>query len=461
MNIVEKQDIVASLKSRPIGLAIGVTVIVALFAVSAWWALSPSYAPLYKNATEASQADILANLDRAHIPYRINTKDNAIEVSEERLGEARMKLAESGIPTRAGSGFELFDHADYGMSEFTQKINYQRALEGELARTIMGMREIRQARVHLTLKRTGIYLTAPEQPKASVVIQLRPEAVLDGRQARGIQELIASAVEGMTIENVVVMNEAGQLLNSGDLAGQMPDRLQLVSRVENELRTKAESLLQHTLGVDNGYVAVNVQMNFDKIKAVRERPLPVAGSEDGLVLREKELHTSSSDATDSGQVSGGEGRTQDTSETEYVVGKEHSEIEYAAGKLERVNVGVVLSTPVDGVSTTQIQELLTTSLGLNPARGDRISILYAAARISAPVRETTVPVKVTPTTVTPSIPVAFWWIVAGGLIFSLALLAFITRLRQSAVTPDTTPNLSGEDREALLADLRRWLKEPQ
>ena len=146
----------------------GVVLIIALLALSIWWVFRPSYVALYKDASEASQAEILAILSQRQVPYRINTKEGVIEVAAEEAATARMYLAQAGIPSRSSTGFELFDKADYGMSEFSQKINYQRALEGELARSIMSMSEVEYARVHLTFKKTSLAVRGMFSPEMTI-----------------------------------------------------------------------------------------------------------------------------------------------------------------------------------------------------------------------------------------------------------------------------------------------------
>jgi len=208
---MDNQRLMKAFAGRSAVFFAGLAMIGVLLVLAVWWVLRPSYVPLYKEATEASQADILATLSQWQVPYRINAKEGVIEVPEEKIGAARIHLAEAGIPTRAGVGFELFDKADYGMSEFSQKINYQRALEGELARSVMSINEVKFARVHLTLKKSGLYQSAEEQAKASVIVRLKPNAALNSKQVQGIQQLVASAVEGMTLEHVVVLDEEGPL----------------------------------------------------------------------------------------------------------------------------------------------------------------------------------------------------------------------------------------------------------
>lgn len=457
---METQDLFDVLRKRSTLFFLGLVAIVLLLVSASWWLLRPTYVPLYKEATEASQADILATLSQWQVPYQINAKEGVIEVPEDKLGAARIHLAEAGIPTRAGVGFELFDKADYGMSEFSQKINYQRALEGELARSVESISEVKYARVHLTLKKPGLYQGSDEQPKASVIVRLRPNATLNSKQVQGIQQLVASAVESMKLESVVVLDEEGRALSSGDGVAAMPERMQLATQVENDLQQKATQLLQRSFGAQGAQVSVRVLMNFDRVKSVRE--LPIVSATNPAVLREKELTSSS--GTAAGVANDGESkRNQNSREVEYVVGKEHAEIDHAVGSVERVSVGVVLGVPQPAQVMDEMQHLLEAALGLSAARGDRLVIVYmppnlagnsAAADMKAAPEQTLAPSVTTPG----NQPWLVWGLVVLAVALFVALLASWVRHPPRKLVPEATP-MAAADREQLLSDLRHWLKE--
>lgn len=443
----------------------GLAVIVVLFAAALWWLTRPTWAALYKDAGEANQAAILATLGQWQLPYRI--REGTIEVPEDTVAAARMHLADAGVPGRGSVGFELFDQADYGMSEFSQKINYQRALEGELARTLMGTAEVQHARVHLTFKKSGLYRQAEEPAKASVVLRLRPDAVLDGQRVRGVQQLVASAVEGMSVERVVVLNESGQLLSSGDGNAAQPEHLRMTAQVEQDLRRKAETLLTRSLGHNAAEVSVRVQMNFDRVKSVRE--LPVGGGKDAL-QRSREI-TSSESASGSSDSK----RSQSTRESDFMVGKERAEIEHASGRIERISAGVVLAAPQNEAGLKEMRNLLQATLGLDTARGDQLVIAYlprspaatATPSVATPAVQAA-PANVTsvassePTVVADAqAPWLRWGVSAGAGLLSLVLLGLWLSARQRARRPlaAAQPRLSSVEREQLLVDLRRWLAE--
>lgn len=454
---MDNQRLLKAFEGRSAVFFVGLVVIAMLLITTIWWVLRPSYIPLYKEATEASQADILATLSQWQVPYRINAKEGVIEVPEEKIGAARIHLAEAGIPTRASVGFELFDKADYGMSEFSQKINYQRALEGELARSVMSINEIKFARVHLTLKKSGLYPNAEEQAKASVIVRLKPSATLNGKQVQGIQQLVASAVEGIALEHVVVLDEEGRALSAGDGVAAMPERMQLASRIEAELQQKAAQILQHSFGSRGAQVSVRVLMNFDRIKSVREQP--IGSGSNPAILREKQLSSST------GSASEAEGKhSQSTREVDYVVGKERSEVDHAIGSIERVSVGVVLPVAQSEVVMQEIQRLLEAALGLNAQRGDQLVIAYLPINLVGNDLDTKITV---PTVVEPVMPLPksrqqtwlFWGLGILVVILCVGLLLAWMRPKHRRSAPLNVAQMPPAEREQLLVDLRRWLQE--
>lgn len=442
------------LERRTTIVVIGAISLAVLLAWAIWWVLKPTYVALSKEATEASQADIIATLSQWQVTHRINPESNVIEVLEQQLGAARVHLAEAGIPVRTGVGFELFDKADYGMSEFSQRINYQRALEGELARSVMSLREVKFARVHLTLEKSGWYQRAEERAKASVIVRLKPDAALNGKQIQGIQQLVASAVEGMSLENVVLLDEAGGALSASDDAADLPERLKWAERIESALQQKAVSLLKSSFGMQGAQVSVRVLMNFDRVKTVRDQPI---SSLAGPIVSHEKQQTSMTGGADDAEGK----RTQNTREANYVVGKEVSEIERAMGTIERVSVGVVLAAPQSEPALREAQHLLSAALGIDPSRGDQLVVVYMPPRhvqqdpVSAPTP------SAAPDTFQGSYRQTWmlWGLGLLSIILALSLLLGWRHVRQKSVDHSTSMRLSADEREQLLMNVRHWLKE--
>lgn len=450
-------------------LVVGTLLILILFVAAAWWLFKPSYVPLHKDANESSQAEILAVLGQWQLPYRINASEGLIEVPTESAAAARMHLAEAGIPTRSGTGFELFDQADYGMSEFSQRINYQRAIEGELSRSIMSISEVSFARVHVTFRKAGLYQQAEEQAKASVIVRLRGNASLSNQRVRGIQQLVASAVEGMQHDRVVVLNEDGQLLSQSDAASTAPEFLQIASDIEQDLQNKAEQLLQLPMGANAAKVSVRVQMNFDRVRSVRETPL--GGGRESL------RHSRETSSSETVAGSNEDTRSQNTRESEYVVGSERAEIEYAAGKIERISVGVVLTQVMGEQELTEIRNLLEAALGLDAQRGDQLVLAYipeSAQILAEPISPVSLFEQPTQagqpvTSVTASTPMMqsllqlpVHWIIASVVSIALLILFVVLLIRQGRRrTEPQTPRLSLAERDQLLLEVRRWIADGQ
>jgi len=188
----------ASMSDRArLAFAAGVLLIAIVVGVAVWWIMHPPYGVLFRDLREADAAEITATLGQMQVPYRLTDEGKAILVPSEQVYETRMKLVSQGVPKGGSVGFELFKDSDYGVTEFAQKVNFQRALQGELERTIASLEEVASARVHMTIRRTDLFEPDQDPSKASVTLSLRPDKHLDAREVAGIQRLIASAVDGL------------------------------------------------------------------------------------------------------------------------------------------------------------------------------------------------------------------------------------------------------------------------
>src|SRR5688500_17546169 len=164
-----------------LGLALGVLVIVLGTVVALWWALTPRWSLLFGGLAEDDAAEIAASLAEWKVPYRFVDDGTAIEVAADQVYDTRMKLVGAGVPSGGHVGFELFDESDFGATEFAQRVNYQRALQGEIERTIGALPGVESARVHLTIRRPGLFVGEQENSKASVALALVPGTMLDAR----------------------------------------------------------------------------------------------------------------------------------------------------------------------------------------------------------------------------------------------------------------------------------------
>src|SRR5215468_3556450 len=185
---------------------------VALVLGLAWWVQQPIYRPLFTNLSPEDAASIVEALKAQKVSYQIEDGGRAVLVPAERLYELRLTLASKGLPEGGGVGFELFDRQTLGQTDFLQRLNYQRALQGELARTIGQLGGVESARVHLALPERSLFVAENRRPSASVVVKLRPGHVLADDQIAGVVHLVAASVEGLKPADVTVVDINGQVL---------------------------------------------------------------------------------------------------------------------------------------------------------------------------------------------------------------------------------------------------------
>lgn len=236
-------------------LIAGLIAIVLGTAALAWWLLRADYQVLFSDLKPQDAAAMSAELDKLKIPYRFDEAQGALLVDKAQVLPTRLKLMGQDMPLQGAVGFELFNNTDFGMTEFAQKINYQRALQGELTRTILSLSEIRDVRVHLALPEQGLFKQAQSRPKAAITITLRDGQYLRPEQVNGIQRLVAAATPGMTAQDVTVVDRQGVALSrsseeSADAGAAVAGsgRLELKKDTEAQLARKAAAVLDRAFG---------------------------------------------------------------------------------------------------------------------------------------------------------------------------------------------------------------------
>ena len=188
---------------------------VAAFALLIMLANRTDYRPLFTNLASEDAGEIVKKLKEAKTPYQITPDGKGIMVPSDRVYELRLSLASEGLPQGGGVGFEIFDRKNFGMTEFVQKLNYQRALQGELARTITQISGVEQARVHLVIPEKTLFKEAEKPPTASVVLKMKGSKSLRDTEVQGVVHLISSSIEGMNADNVTVLDSRGKILSKG------------------------------------------------------------------------------------------------------------------------------------------------------------------------------------------------------------------------------------------------------
>lgn len=254
-----------SMNQRFAALA-GLAALAALVVAILLWSGSASYQVLYTNLSERDGGAVIAELQKLNVPYRITDGGGVIQVPSDQVYAMRMKLAAAGLPKGAGVGFESLDNEPMGTSQFVEQVNYQRALEGSLARTIESLSAVGSATVHLAIPKPSVFLSQEEKPTASVLVKLYPGRVLSGAQVAGIVHLVSSGVAGMSDKNVTVVDQDGTMLTAAgqDESGIEPGQLAYRNAVEQQYRKQIESILTPLVGADGVRVAVSADLDFGK-----------------------------------------------------------------------------------------------------------------------------------------------------------------------------------------------------
>lgn len=449
-------------KSARTGLIAGSVFILLLMAAALWWVFSPSYQLLFGNLREAEAAEVTKSLAEWKVPYRFTDGGAAIEVPADLVYDTRMKLVSAGVPSGGHVGFELFDDADFGVTEFAQRVNYQRAIQGELERSIAALPGVQAVRVHLTIRRPGLFVGQDDTSKASVTVSMTPGQALSPQQVGGIRNLVASAVEGLAPTAVVVLGPSGILQGGASVAsgedGVMAQH-EGQTQYEARVRDRISDMLSEVFHLQSYRVSVDARMNFDKVTKVSERLLSQGQDGNGLVIRKRSSRTGSTAATAENAA------TQTQDEFDYAHGTEREEISRATGQVERLSVAVLVPPSLNASEMERLRKLVFVAAGLDLERGDRLEIaavsnasgkntgletnpLLNADSEFVESSDANVPMQSTKTLNFP-----LGWLIAVGVSFLVVGWVLALMFKPSP------KKLRVEEREAVLLKLRSWLAE--
>jgi flagellar M-ring protein FliF len=477
-------------RQRQILFGVSAALVLGLVLALSAWIFRSDYQVLFADLEERDASAIVEELKRTKIPYRIADGGRKILVEDRRVHETRLGLMGRGIPLSGGVGFEVFDNKDVGMTEYTQKINYQRALQGELARTIMAVEQVKLARVHLVVAEAGLFKRQKADPKASVNLVLRPGARLSSEQIVGIQRLVAAAVPGLNSAHVIISDQRGVTLSpmpeDDGTTVSMNSKLRLKKQVEDYLLRKVAEVLDRTYGPGQAIVSIDATLNFDEIRRTQESVVPASDSKDGatgvMVRKRQSVQrqpgsqiTKAVDGDVDAALVAGQGYQTATSEVEYVVGKSVEHVVGSPGGMRRLSIGVVVPAQLDDEQIARMREMVSMVIGLSTERGDAITVqsldrlaVRAAGAPGAAVTSASEADNADGSST--GIMSIRWWqeslkriglspllLITGvlavvGLFVALAVWARTRRPRHEATS------LSREDRERLLDEIRHWAK---
>ena len=412
-------------------LTLGVAALAAVLAALAMWSKSGDYRVLYANLSDKDGGAILSQLSQMNVPYKHADSGNAILVPSDKVHDVRLKLAQAGLPKGSTTGFELLDNARFGQTQFQERMTWQRALEGELVRSISALAAVESARVHLALPQQNGFFREQQKPSASVLVQLHAGRVLERAQIAGIVHLVSASVPELSPKAVSVLDSSGTLLSgaSSDNPGNGMDaqQLQYVQQIEANYVKRVIDIIEPIVGRDNVRATVAAEVDFAQSEATDELFKPNQGKDAAAAVRSQQMSESTNGAstTPSGipgalsnqppiaatapltgasaalHAAGGAGAGAGASlrrdnVVNYEVDKTVRVTRNASGAVKRLNTAVVVnhrvvtdakgkttSTPLSADEVEKLTALVRESIGFNKERGDSVKLINAPFRTEA------------------------------------------------------------------------------
>lgn len=386
---------------RKIAAAAVILISIALFAVLIIQARVADHQLLYANLTEADAASVVTWLKGQRVPYTLKNGGRNILIPADRIYETRLDLAANGLPSGGGVGFEVFDTQSFALTDYVQKVNYTRALQGELARTITTLGPVESTRVHLALPEKRLFKNQQKKATASVIVTLAPGRTLDRSQVQGILHLVAGSVTGLETANVKVIDSNGVVLEAEESTDKdnllSVDMLAFQQEVESRLEMRAQALLDKTMGINKAMVRVTATLDFAKVEKTEE----LFDAEEP-VIRSEQISSEAGGGQTAGGIPGVQsnlqgitagmaGSTPGTSRssrtTNYEISKTISKIVNPVGTITKLSVSVLVADkPKEEGSEGQpagrsqeeldaLKDMVSTALGLVAQRGDQINIV--------------------------------------------------------------------------------------
>lgn len=439
--IVDVKAVLENIRANPrilffVAAAAAISIVIALM----FWAKEPDYRVLYSNISEEDGGAVVTQLKQMQVPYRFAEHDGSIEIPSEQIYEVRLKLAQQGLPKGGSVGFELLDQEKFGISQFNEQVNFQRALEGELSRTIETLGPVRSARVHLAMPKPSLFLQDRKEPSASVTLNLINGRTLDSGQVSAIAFMISSAVPGLSADRVTIVDQSGHLMSQSGAQATQTTQLQYVRKMESDYQRRIQAILAPIVGMQNVRTQVTAQVDFTQHEQTAEQYQPNSRPEN-MAIRSRQSSNNeqggknavggvpgalsnqppapvatpiedpaAQQANRQGGANGNNAATtaapaqtltpynkQSDETTNYEVDKTLTHIKRNTGVLERLSVAVVVNympgkegkpVALNKAQLDQINALVKEVMGFSDKRGDTLNVvntLFTDEEEEAPV----------------------------------------------------------------------------
>ncbi len=366
-----------------------------------FWFRSPDYQLLYANLSPADASAIVEQLKSEKVPYELSNQGKTVRVPSDKVYEIRLQMASEGLPEGSDVGLEVFDKSALGMTEFVQKLNYQRALQGELARTIKTLDAVDQARIHLVIPKETLFIRDKPKGKASVTLKIKPGKNLSPGQIQGIVHLISASVEGINAADVVILDLKGNLLSGDSQSSEgallTSNNHQHKQRVEKEMERKILTILEEALGKGKVIAKVSATLDFEKVVRTEEIYDP-----DSQVVRSQQTITEATVGSVppggipgvQSLVPGGQGqenvagqaskRDKSNLTQNFEINKVVRHVTKPVGEIDKLSVAVLIDGLMAGdpaayqarspEDMAKYLQIVQSAVGFNPDRGDQVKV---------------------------------------------------------------------------------------
>lgn len=412
------------LRANPrLPLLIGASFALAVVAALWMWSRQPDYSVLYSNLSERDGGTIIASLQQMNVPYKFAEGGGALLVEKSKVPEARLRLAAQGLPKGGTVGFELMDNQKFGTSQFAEQINYQRALEGELARSINSISAVESARVHLALPKPSLFVREQKKPSASVVLSLHRGRSIDEGQVSAIVHLISSSVPELSAKSITVVDQAGNLLSAANSGTRGLDvsQLKYAQEIEQSYIRRIEAILQPLMGTANVHAQVAADIDFSVVENTDEKYRPNQTPGSAAIRSQQSSDSSQSGASAAGGIPGAlsnqppvnpaapialpaasaagvappattpPGNSRKDGTTNYELDRTIRHVQQGPGSIKRLSVAVVVNyrgnvdvqgkraaQALSAIELEQVNNLVKEAMGFSADRGDSLNVVNSA-----------------------------------------------------------------------------------
>ena len=482
-------------RSQRMRLGAGIALLVVAAVAAMVMGRQPDYKVLFSNLSDKDGGAIVAQLSQMNVPYKHADGGGAILIPAEMVHDVRLRLATQGLPRGSVTGFELMETNRFGMTQFQERLNFQRGLEGELTRSIQALSSVQGARVHLALPNQNGFFREQQKPSASVLVSLHPGRILDRAQLAGIVHLVASSVPELAPSAVSVLDDTGKLLSqSPDAAGEEginAQQLLYVQQIEQQYARRIMEILEPVVGRNNVKAQVSAELDFSRTESTSEQFRPNQTPDSGAIRSQQVLESSGTAnktatgvpgavanqppapsaapvnganpaPTAGGQQGAGESTSKRESTTNYEVDKTVKVTRGNNWAIKRLSAAVVVNyqalaeekggaspKPLTPEQIEQMTGLVRETIGFNKERGDSVNLMNTPF-LTSETPAAAVPLWKQPETI--ELAKTFAWPLGAVLFAALVLLGLVRPALKGTAKPAEAVPVAGGQLSALEAD---------